>query len=191
MACWHDGLDVASVEAVAAAVGKEGVELDAANASGYTVLIRSIIADARPVFDWLLERGAALDSPPLAHTAVRGATLHGRAAMLERLLERGADASIPSAHERTALMGCCTPRDGIPVDDSLRCLRLLLADPRGKATLGAANDDGDTALHLAARGGFQAQVDLLLEHGATLDAPRNHDGKTPRDVAAPGLRLPS
>jgi ankyrin repeat protein len=53
----------------------------------------------------------------------------------------------------------------------------------GGATVAAANQRGDTALHGAAIHGYGGVVELLVERGARLDAA-NGDGNTPLDVAA-------
>lgn len=94
----------------------------------------------------LLSRGAPVDTPPQTHTAVRAATLNGRVTILGLLLESGADPTIPSRHDRTALMGACYARNEVPTADCIKCVQLLLSDHRGRSTLKAQNSDGDTAL---------------------------------------------
>ncbi|MBM3779507.1 MAG: hypothetical protein FJW23_14930 [Acidimicrobiia bacterium] len=53
------------------------------------------------------------------------------------------------------------------------------------ADVDAADAEGNTALHGAAMRGFPGVVQLLVDHGARLDA-RNRSGATPRTVASPG-----
>lgn len=161
-----------------------GADPAATDDDGFTALTKAIVAGKEDVVRLLVARGAPVDTPPRTHTAVRAATLFGRASILKFLLEAGADASIPSHHDRTALMGACFARAGIPPEDCEKCVRLLLDDPRGNSTLLATNSDGDTALHLACTRASNATiVECLLKAGADLDSPTNNDGKTPRDIA--------
>lgn len=94
----------------------------------------------------LISRGAPINTPPQTHTACRAATLLGRFEILKLLLENGADARIPSQHDRTALMGACFARAHVPTEHCVECLKLLLADEGARSTLLATNSDGDTAL---------------------------------------------
>ena len=156
MWCGQAAVDMGDLEA------SKG-DLSATDAKGQTALIRSIVAGERDTFQWLLEAKAPVDSPPLTHTALRAAALYGRVDFLRELLARGADPRIPSAHGRTPLMGCGTPRSGVTREQSLSCAKLLLEDQRGKSTLHFVNDDGETALHLATVGGHTDLADLLCQ----------------------------
>lgn len=51
-----------------------------------------------------------------------------------------------------------------------------------KADVNAQNNDGMTALHLAASGASESFVELLLAHGADITI-KNNEGKTPGDLA--------
>ena len=51
-----------------------------------------------------------------------------------------------------------------------------------KADVNAQNNDGYTALHLAARGASESFVELLLAHGADITVPDN-EGNTAGDLA--------
>ena len=62
----------------------------------------------------LLLAGAPVNTPACTHTALRAATLNGQAALVDKLLKAGADASIVSNNARTPLMGACYPRHGVP-----------------------------------------------------------------------------
>ena len=54
------------------------------------------------------------------------------------------------------------------------------------ADINFKGENGDTALHLAARKGFQAVVEVLLASHAPVNAPNSHDGTTPLFSAVQG-----
>ena len=58
--------------------------------------------------------------------------------------------------------------------------------PRGARGFNAADADGNTALHAAARRGYDAVVENLLAHGADL-AATNEGGLTPFNFARQGF----
>merc|ERR1719321_878603 len=140
------------------------------------------------IVDLLLARGAPVNTPAGTHTALRAATLNGQAALVDKLLKAGADASIVSNNARTPLMGACYPRHGVPEASTKACVELLLNDANGRRTLGWQNDDGDTALHLACFGAPAAAL-VLAKAGAPRDVLNNRS-ETPDDLARrAGLRL--
>ena len=61
-------------------------------------------------------------------------------------------------------MGACFPRPGVLEEASLGCLRLLLG--QDTIDVNATNDDGETAILLAARKGLIKHRDALIAHGA-------------------------
>ena len=129
-----------------------------------------------------------MNTPAGTHTALRAATLNGQAALVDKLLKAGADASICSNNARTPLMGACYPRHGVPEASTKACVELLLNDANGRRTLGWQNDDGDTALHLACFGAPAAAL-VLAKAGAPRDVLNNRS-ETPDDLARrAGLRL--
>ena len=65
----------------------------------------------------------------------------------------------------------------------LAALRLVLAAPGGEAAAVAQDEDGDTALGMAALGGRTAEARLLLEHGADPNLCKN-SGSSPLILAA-------
>jgi len=129
-----------------------------------------------------------VNTPAGTHTALRAATLNGQAALVDKLLKAGADASIVSNNARTPLMGACYPRHGVPEASTKACVELLLNDANGRRTLSWQNDDGDTALHLACFGAPAAAL-VLAKAGAPRDVLNNRS-ETPDDLARrAGLRL--
>ncbi|NWQ61627.1 ASB16 protein, partial [Neopipo cinnamomea] len=128
----------------------------------------------------LLLRGAAVDA------VVGGrAPLHDSAAAphpncTRLLLAFGADPNVLSAEGSAPLHLCTAPQ-------SLRCAELLLAHG-ARVNLGT-RDRQVTALHVAARQGLVAHVELYLHHGANPSC-RTHQGETPLNAAAAAAEHP-
>ena len=93
--------------------------------------------------------------------------------MAEVLLDAGADQGVRDAYGWTPLMRAVDRR-------RLDFVRLLLDTPG--ADLGARQEDGATALHIAAASGDIEIVRLLVTRGADRSA-ENRDGRTAADVA--------
>ncbi|NWZ86839.1 ASB16 protein, partial [Poecile atricapillus] len=128
----------------------------------------------------LLLRGAAVDAvvggrAPLHDSA---AAPHPNCARL--LLAFGADPNVLSADGSAPLHLCTAPH-------SLRCAELLLAHG-AQVNLGT-RDRQVTALHVAARQGLVAHVELYLHHGAD-PSQRTHQGETPLNAAAAAAERP-
>nr|XP_030111843.3 ankyrin repeat and SOCS box protein 16 [Taeniopygia guttata] len=128
----------------------------------------------------LLLRGAAVDAvvggrAPLHDSA---AAPHPNCARL--LLAFGADPNVLSADGSAPLHLCTAPH-------SLRCAELLLAHG-ARVNLGT-RERQVTALHVAARHGLLAHVELYLHHGAD-PSRRTHQGETPLNAAAAAAERP-
>jgi ankyrin repeat protein len=151
--------------------------------------------DALGIVRLLLERGAdpnaRLTSPlgprhhnPGDRSLGEGSTALTRAAQaldlasMELLLAHGADPSLAQQNGRTAAMIAMGARAG-DGGDLLAALRLCVE--RG-SDVDAADDRGNTLLHLAAGRGAVDLVEFLLDQGASREA-RNAEGLTPLDVA--------
>jgi len=112
------------------------------------------------IVDLLLEHGYSLEDSSSGGRKV--IHLAGNRAMLEHLLNRGADINTPSITGRTPLHQYCGGND-------VEFIRFLLdhgANPN------AADKDGTTPIHLAVtRDSAEAKtiVEMLLQRGATLD----------------------
>ncbi|NXN85277.1 ASB16 protein, partial [Bombycilla garrulus] len=128
----------------------------------------------------LLLRGAAVDA------VVGGrAPLHDSAAAphpncTRLLLAFGADPNVLSADGSAPLHLCTAPQ-------SLRCAELLLAHG-AQVNLGT-RERQVSALHVAARQGLVAHVELYLHHGAD-PSQRTHQGETPLNAAAAAAERP-
>jgi len=106
--------------------------------------------------------------------------------LMRALLEVGADPSIKTANNTTALMvaagvGIWAPGENPGnAEEALAAVKLILE--RG-AEVNAVDDNGDTALHGAVyRGGAVAVIQLLADKGARLDV-RNKKGWLPVTAA--------
>jgi ankyrin repeat protein len=120
-------------------------------------------------------------------TPLMRAAKTGDVKMLRILLEHGADPMLRQRNSTTALMigtglGLRNDEDGrdlVTDADLIGGLTLLLT---AGMDVNATNDQGQTALHLAAARGADVIVRFLAEQGAKLDA-KDRQGLTPLDVA--------
>ena len=132
------------------------------------------------------DRGAdgmlTVGTTPLIRAAKAGDT-----AAVQLLLAHGARADLPNSLGITPLMaasgiGSTTIDTRARFRNEKKCLsaaKLLLA---AGVDVNAVNGNGQTALHGAAQSGWNSFVQLLADHGATINA-KDHFGSTPLDVA--------
>ena len=123
--------------------------------------------------DTLRIEGASREQ--LAEWAVAAAG-GGFVRLLQRLLAQGVRGDVVAADGMSAVMAAAQ-------NGQLAALRLVLAAPGGEAAVNQQNDEGSTALGLAALGGRTAEARLLLEHGADPNLCKN-DGDSPLILAA-------
>ncbi|NXG64566.1 ASB10 protein, partial [Hemiprocne comata] len=121
----------------------------------------------------LLLRGADPGLAPGGRTALHQACAAASAACARLLLAFGADPEAVSEDGYKPLHLCKSP-------DSLKCVQQLL---QHEASVNSrTEEEGDTALHIAARHGLTRHVQLLLRCGAELEA-ENKEGQTPLNAA--------
>ena len=131
---------------------------------------------------------------------MRGATPYflaavaGDATLMQLLARSGADPTIGveggatplMAAARSACTGSCEFRganletDPVAAAAALEAVRVAI---ESGADVHAVNDDGQTAMHLAAFTGADGAVQLLAERGAAID-PQDKRGETPWSMAA-------
>lgn len=136
-----------------------GLESTAKDCKGDTTETRTNFT-----MQWLYEDGA---------TAFLRAAQSGDMTLMKLLLERGADPQIPTAHNDTALAVASGIGwvEGVTFEwsseESLEAVKMCLdlgIDPN------AVDDQGRTALHGAAHKGRTDVIQLLVDHGANLEA---------------------
>ncbi|XP_037392988.1 ankyrin repeat and SOCS box protein 10 isoform X1 [Pygocentrus nattereri] len=121
----------------------------------------------------LLLRGANVDFAPGGTTALHEACEECQPECIKLLLEYGANANAVNEDGLMPLHVCTEL-------NSLECAKHLIQF--GAAVNGRSLDENDTPLHVAARHGLSAHVDLYLRHGAALER-QNDDGLTPLNSA--------
>jgi uncharacterized protein len=168
--------DLASVQA---RIGADRSLLNARQTSwpyiaGYsTALERAAYHDHLHIARYLLGEGAQVNVGDGTSPALRKACTRGHQAMLELLLEAGADAVTPNELGCTPLM--CAASGG-----HAGTIRALLA--HGCGDIDARDDTGWTALPCACHYNRAGAVLLLLEAGADMRIA-NTEGRTPLDRA--------
>jgi len=144
---------------------------------------------------FLLSRGADLQSLG-DNLDLSGACFHGHWRLCKFLIEHGADgnASDPRTGE-TPLHAALCKTDRLVYDKVLQVLLSSGADPNVAAKNGVetggfmrdARTKGETPLHRAAAFGSEATIQLLLDHGARIDA-KDANGDSPLSWASWYLR---
>lgn len=143
-----------------------------------TALFEACLNGELPLLNMLLAHGADADvalGPGL--TPLYNAALNGQEAIVRRLLDHGADVTISTNDGLSPLYAGCQ-------FGHVACVRALLDDRAMSSALidMPATRGGATALYVAVQGGHSDAVALLLERGATPDAPAA-GGSTPLMLA--------
>jgi ankyrin repeat protein len=110
----------------------------------------------------------------------------GDVAMMRLLQEHGADPTLTTKTQTTALMLAAGPASGglggiFPVSDADKIAAMRFSIEHG-VDVNAVDGNGQTALHIAAGQSSARLVTALIERGAKLDI-KNKQGRTPLDVA--------
>ncbi|KAM6334130.1 uncharacterized protein FN964_014042 isoform 3-T4 [Alca torda] len=128
----------------------------------------------------LLLRGAVVDAVVGGRAPLHDSVAAPRPDCARLLLAFGADPNLLNAEGLAPLHLCTAP-------DSLLCAELLLAHG-ARVNLGT-RDQQLTALHVAARQGLVAHVELYLHHGADPSC-RTRQGETPLNAACAAAERP-
>ncbi|KAF4087513.1 hypothetical protein AMELA_G00071470 [Ameiurus melas] len=121
----------------------------------------------------LLLRGASVDFTPGGSTALHEACQECQTDCVKLLLQYGANTNAVNEDGLMPLHLCTEP-------ESLECAKHIIQF--GAAINGCSLDANDTPLHVAARHGLLAHVDLYLRHGAAMEC-QNDEGQTPLNAA--------
>lgn len=119
-------------------------------------------------------------------TPLMRAAKNGDYRAMDVLLAHGADATLKARNNTVLMFACGLGRgtsafaEDVGTEADLLKAATLAIDHGAVVT--AANDQGVTALHLAAQSGLNSVVQLLAEKGAVLDA-KDRQNRTPADAA--------
>ncbi|KAL4167380.1 hypothetical protein KRP22_012866 [Phytophthora ramorum] len=156
-----------------------GADLHAVNHNWCTPLLTAVTHGHEEVVKLLLERGADLeDRTNEGWTPLLVAAERGYSALIKLLVGRGASIN-SEAHDGKTGLSVATRQGGV---DTCRILIKLLADRDELNVVNVPDIDGRTALHYAASKGSLELVELLVRHGAAVNAADYH-GDTPTNLA--------
>ena len=159
-----------------------GADVNARNNMGGTALMYAAAAGDTETVKLLLGNGADINRQSVnGWTALMMAAAKNRVDVAAMLVARAADVNLPDVYGWTPLMRAAYEGHADIVD-------VLLSQP--SVVINGRNDQGQTALHLAAIQGQPHIVQALLERGAQADMA-DFAGRTARSIArAQGHNLP-
>ncbi|XP_025115777.1 ankyrin repeat domain-containing protein 27-like isoform X1 [Pomacea canaliculata] len=129
---------------------------------GYTALHMAAYHGQGKLIDLLIQSGAVVDATDyLGLTPLHLACQRGFQNVMLLLLHFGADPMIKDNEGNTALHHCCLNGH----EDCVKGL-VFYDTSSSKLQVNGTNDIGDTALHMAAKWGYENIVKILLENGA-------------------------
>jgi hypothetical protein len=159
-------LETADITSLLCYVIEHGPDLNVAKKYGYYCALSMLLQK-------LFTQGCDLEGKNLAgQTPLACALLWGKVDIFNQLLEMGADYTVRDKYKANAtlLMQACLYRHGMTISLSLLCHHAL--------DINAIDDDGDTALVYAIRGGYLETVKILLQHPDIKLTIRNKYGNT-------------
>ena len=163
----------------------EKYQLLGSKGSGKLELVKDLLAHGADPNLRLAEKPSDAGKAP-GGTAFLLSAQAGERAIMQVLLEAGADPQLTTNDKVTPLVaaagygrGESPPHDTTTEVAALEAAELALETGND---INAANDDGETALHLAAHWGKDSMVQWLVDHGAHVNAV-NKRGETPLTIA--------
>lgn len=109
----------------------------------------------------------------MRQTPLHLAVITGHPVLVRLLLTHGSCPSVPDRLGRCAAHLACQGGAG-----RAECLKELLRGGAAKGIMGARDYEGLTPLHVAVGSGCREMTELLLKHGADVDAPDTKSGCT-------------
>lgn len=184
--------------------------INAQDKSGKTPLHQAAGLGQLIVADFLLRNGANIDSRDrMEATPLYEAAASGHRAMVELLIQHNADLELADRNGWTPLYRAADKgfigvvqvllahgadpnaraKDGAtPLHAAMGQRAIIDALIARKANVNASEDDGTTPLHLAAARGLDSMAQLLIEHGAQVDA-KDKLNKTPLTRAVEQMQI--
>lgn len=158
---------------------KKGANIHARNAKGENAVY---VAAGRGSLDWvkyLAERGVDLNSQSSdsdRNTALTKAIHWGHYEVAKYLVDKGADVKVRNALGRDAFLSAVKTR-------SLDLVKYLVKS--GKTDLRSKDNEGNTAVHIAADNVDPAMLKYLIEELGLDPGLKNHKGLLPLDILTP------
>lgn len=153
---------------------QQGADVQAANRNGGTALLYAALQPDPHMVNLLIAHGAAVDHASTnGWSALTVAAAKGHRRVIRALLDAGADPNRQDIYGWTPLMRAIDTDHPSAAHELLRSTAL---------SVNTVNDQGQSALHLAAAKGVQELVRALMNRGSD-PQQRDHAGVTPSDLA--------
>ncbi|XP_063218198.1 nuclear factor NF-kappa-B p100 subunit isoform X2 [Bacillus rossius redtenbacheri] len=154
-------------------IGPLHVAIATGNLDPFKIMLSTLHEDEQPTI--------INDQNENGDTLLHVAVAYSRPAHVAELLRQGANANILNSSQESVLHLAIR-------QDSLECLRQLLLQENypiasNRPELDKLNDDGETALHVAARSNKLAAVELLVGAGASVNVQTQKQGNTALHIA--------
>lgn len=159
---------------------EQDADIDASDSAGMTPLLHAAQNGKESTVNVLLEAGCDAKAEDLnGNTAMHFAIVKGILGMVHSLESKDVSLSIKNKYGSTPMHTACQ-------NGQLVIARYLIKRLGGDS-VSESNNNGDTALHLAAKCGFGNICSILLEAGADSQAT-NSAGQKPKDCAVGSSR---
>ena len=152
---------------------ERGIDINTVNSQGNTLLIQAIQHDLAPLFDYLLQHRARINTRNKnGETAISLAAYQGKGAYVQRLVEEGAEINYYG----------WAPLTYAAYNGHDEIVEYLL---KHGADVNGVTENGSSALFFAARFGHTETARLLLKHRAKPNVVNDHN-ETAMDWALKG-----
>ncbi len=153
---------------------RRGLRMSDTGYTGGTTLMYAVLGNQSDMIQQVLSYNPELNAESTnGWTAVMIAAAKGFESAIRSLYEAGADVNLADVYEWTPLMRALDNRHSAVVSFLLSVPDIDIAHP---------NENGATALHIAAQTGDALAVGLLLQRGADTDL-MDKNGNSPADIA--------